>query len=114
MISSAVSDTQAAPCWLVTTPNGRWAFVINAGSASVSSYAVAASGALTLVNATAASTGAGSGPTDATVSPDGRFLSVRLGSGAVAAFAIGSDGSLTSEGTAIGATAVGSSGLASD
>jgi 6-phosphogluconolactonase (cycloisomerase 2 family) len=114
VISAAVSDTQAAPCWLVTTPQGGWAFVVNAASASVSSYRVGADGSLTLVAAAAASTGAGSGPTDATVSPSGRILSVRLGSGAVASYGIGADGSLTSTGTASGLAAVGSSGLASD
>jgi 6-phosphogluconolactonase len=114
VVSAAVSDTQAAPCWLVTTPDGRWAYVINAGSASISSYSVSASGALTLVQAAAASTGAGSGPTDATVAPNGRSLSVRLGSGAVASFAIAADGSLTSSGSAAGVAAIGSSGLASN
>ncbi len=114
VVSAAVSDTQAAPCWLVTTPNGRWAYVVNAGSASVSSYRVSSNGALALVNATAASTGAGSGPTDATVAPNGRSLSVRLGSGAVATFAIAADGSLTSSGSAAGVAAIGSAGLASD
>jgi 6-phosphogluconolactonase len=114
VISAAVSDTQAAPCWLVTTPNGRWAYVINAGSATVSSYAVGSRGALTLINATAASTGTGSGPTDATVSPTGRTLSVRLGSGAVASFVIAANGSLHSTGSALGAVGIGSAGLASN
>ena len=114
VVSAAVSDTQAAPCWLVSTPNGRWAYVVNAGSASVSSYRVGGNGALTLVNATAASTGVGTGPTDATVSPNGRTLSVRLGSGAVSSYAIAPDGSLSSTGTAIGLAAIGSAGLAAD
>ena len=114
VVSGAVSDTQAAPCWLVSTPDGRWAYVINAASASVSSYAVGSDGTLTLVNAVAASTGAASGPTDATVAPNGRTLSVRLGSGAVASFAIAADGSLSSTGSASGVAAIGSSGLASD
>jgi 6-phosphogluconolactonase len=114
VVSPAVSDTQAAPCWLVSTRNGTWAYVVNSGSASISSYRVAADGSLTLVAPVAASTGAGTGPTDATVAPNGRTLDVRLGSGAVAAFRIGADGSLASAGTGAGVPAVGSSGLASD
>ena len=55
----------------------------------------------------------GFGPTDATVSPDGATLSVRLGSGALATYAIHANGSLSSLGTAIGAAAIGSAGLAS-
>jgi 6-phosphogluconolactonase (cycloisomerase 2 family) len=114
VISPAVSDTQAAPCWLVSTPNGNWAYVVNAASASVSSYRVAANGSLTLADATAASTGAGTGPTDATIAPNGRTLSVRLGSGAVASYAIAANGSLASTGTSSGVAAIGSSGLAAD
>ncbi|MFL6098413.1 MAG: lactonase family protein [Actinomycetales bacterium] len=114
VISPAVSDTQAAPCWLVTTPQGGWAFVVNSASASISSYRVGSDGALTLVAAAAATTGAGSAPTDATISPSGRILSVRLGSGAVASYGIGTGGALTGTGTASGLAAVGSAGLASD
>jgi 6-phosphogluconolactonase len=114
VVSPAVSDTQAAPCWLVSTPDGDWAYVVNAASASVSSYRVTPDGRLTLVLAVAASTGAGSGPTDATIAPDGRTLDVRLGSGAVASYRIAADGSLVSSGTSTGGPAIGSSGLASD
>ena len=51
-------------------------------------------GAPVLVNATAASTPAGT--TDSVVSPDGKFLYVESGgAGAIGAYAIGSGGTLT-------------------
>ena len=47
---------QAAPCWVATTLFGRFAFVSNTGSNSVSSYYVAPGGKLFLINKAAAST----------------------------------------------------------
>ena len=79
--------------------------VVNAASASVSSYRIAADGALTLVDAVAASTGAG--PTDAAVSPDGRSLHVRMRDGSVSSFTIGSNGSLAAAGSAFVTAAFG-------
>jgi len=108
-ITGALADGQQAACWLVV--RGHHAFVVNAASASVSTYRIAADGSLTLEAARAASTGAG--PTDAAVSPDGRFLSVRLGDGSVQSFRIGSKGTLSPAGTAT-ATAAGTSGLVTD
>lgn len=109
-ISPVVPLNQAAPCWLVLSVDGRYAFTTNAASGSISSYRVARDGSLTLLASVAATTPAG--PTDLARSADGAFLYARVRSGDVAAFAIGADGSLTARGTASGATAIGSSGLA--
>jgi 6-phosphogluconolactonase (cycloisomerase 2 family) len=108
-ITSALTDTQKAACWLVVA--GDWAYVVNAASTSISSYHVSRDGSLTLAAAVAATTGAG--PTDAAVSSDRRTLSVRLGDGSVSSFRIGSHGELTATGTAAG-TAYGTSGLVAD
>ena len=110
VVTSALADTQAAPCWLVISTDGRFAYTTNAASGTISSYRIARNGSLTLLAAVAATTGAG--PTDVAVSSDGGFLYARVGSGAVAAFAISNDGTLTSLGTTIGAHSIGSSGLA--
>ncbi len=108
-LTSALANTQAAACWLVVADN--IAYVVNAASSSISTYAVAPDGTLRLLEAVAATTGAG--PTDAAVSADGRQLSVRLRSGAVAAWRIGTAGTLASAGTAAG-TGVGPAGLVAD
>ncbi|TPG18185.1 lactonase family protein [Pedococcus bigeumensis] len=108
-VTSALSDTQKAACWLVVA--GDWAYVVNAASTSISSYRLAHDGSLVLEAAVAATTGAG--PTDAAVSSDGRTLSVRLGDGSLSSFQIGADGGLSSAGTAAG-TAYGTSGLVAD
>jgi 6-phosphogluconolactonase len=110
VVTGSLSDTQAAPCWLLVTTNGRFAYTTNAASGTISSYAVGSDGSLTLLAAVAGSTGAG--PTDVAQSRDGRFLYVRVRSGGIASFAVSSDGSLTALGTVNGATAIGPSGLA--
>ena len=55
-VNGAVPNDQAAPCWVATTKYGRFAFVSNTGSNSVSSYYVAPGGKLFLVNKAAGST----------------------------------------------------------
>ena len=79
VVSAAVPDTQSAACWVAVTPNGRYAYITNAGSSSVSSYRVKPDGTITLANAAAGMTGTGSSPADVAVSPDGRHLYVRNG-----------------------------------
>ena len=109
-LTVALGNTQAAACWLVVT--GDYAWVINAASASISSYRIAPDGSLHLVDAVAASTGAG--PTDATASPDGRSLHVRMRDGSVSSYLIGDHGSLTAAGSAFVTAAFGVAGLVAD
>lgn len=109
-LSGALADTQAAACWLVVSDDYAW--VVNAASSSISSYRVNRDGSLSLVEAVAASTGAG--PTDAAVTPDGRSLHVRMRDGSVSSFAIDEDGGLTSLGSAVAAASSGPAGLVAD
>ena len=112
VISASVADTQSAACWVVTTPNGRYAYVTNTGSGTVSSYSIQKSGKLTLAQAVAATTGAG--PIDAAVSADGRGLFVlNARSNSITAHGIAGDGSLTPGAVATGLPA-GSNGLAAN
>jgi len=75
VISGAVVNTQKASCWISLTRTGRYAYLSNTGSGTLSSYAVAADGQLTLAKAIAASA-AGSAPIDSALSRDSRFLYV--------------------------------------
>lgn len=108
VVTPAVSDTQAAACWLVVTKG--YAYAVNAASGTVSSYTVAKDGSLGLRSAVAATTGPGG--TDAALSDDQRYLYVRMGGGVVSSWGVGRDGSLTSLGTTAGAPAFGPAGLA--
>lgn len=75
-ISKAVPNGQTAACWVRMTPDGRFAFSINAGSSTISTYNVAADGELTLKTAVTFSTGTASVPIDSDITPDGQFLYV--------------------------------------
>ena len=80
------------------TPNGRYAYVTNAGSGSISGYAVAGDGRIALLDADGRTgvTGAGSTPVDMAVAGNGKFLYVlNAGSRAISAFRIQDDGALT-------------------
>ena len=86
-VSAAVPDNQTAACWVAITGDTAW--VVNTGTAVISSYQVGANGALTLLNSAAASTGDATSPIDAAASNDGSFLYVlKSATGEIAAFSI--------------------------
>jgi len=116
VISGAVATNQGAPCWLVTSTDGRYAYTANAGSGTISGFSVGHDGALALLQPSGISgnLGAGSHPLDEAVSQDGGFLHVLVdGTHSVGTFRIATDGSLTLVGT-IGGLPAGTVGLASD
>jgi 6-phosphogluconolactonase len=71
-INGAVANMQGAPCWVATTKFGRFAFITNTASNSVSSYFVQPQGALFLVKAVAATTGLA--PADIVVASNNYFV----------------------------------------
>ncbi len=100
VISPSVVNTQVAACWIAISKNGKFAYTTNAGSGSISSYAIGADGTLTLLNPVAGSTGAGSTPVDMAFSINGRYLyTLGAGSHTITIFAMNADGSLASIGT---------------
>ncbi len=115
LVSGQVASTQTAACWVAITPNGKFAYTTNAGSGSVSSFAIAPmTGRITLSQGVAGSTGVGSAPIDAAVSADGRSLYV-LGakSLAITSFEIQRDGQLMAGAVADGLP-MGTVGLAAN
>jgi 6-phosphogluconolactonase (cycloisomerase 2 family) len=95
-LSGPVADNQSAPCWVVTTADGRFAYTSNTGSGTISSYMIDHRGGLGLLAEDAASTGAGSAPIDIALSRDSRFLyALDSGTHAISGFRVHSDGSLT-------------------
>lgn len=111
-ISRSVADTQSAACWVVVTPNGRYAYVTNTGSGTISSYAVQKSGKVSLNQAVAGT--AGAGPIDAAIAATGRALFVlNSGSQTISSFSVGTDGSLANSGSVAGVPA-GANGLAAN
>jgi len=97
VITASASTKQKAPCWLILSHDGRFAYTANAGSGSLSGFSVSHTGALELITADGrtAVTGAGSHPVDLAQSNDGRFLySLNNGNGTITGFRVEHDGSL--------------------
>jgi 6-phosphogluconolactonase (cycloisomerase 2 family) len=95
-ISLGVPTLGNANCWNAVTPDGRFVYTSNAGSATISGFAIGAKGTLTPIGATIVGTNpAGSTNLDIAISADGKFLySLNSGAGTIGIFAIQADGSL--------------------
>jgi 6-phosphogluconolactonase (cycloisomerase 2 family) len=117
-ISTAVPTLGTANCWNVITPDGRFVYVSNAGSASIAGFAVAPSGALNPLPGTIVGSNAdGATNLDIAISADGAFLySLNAGDGTIGVFAIDQhSGALTSLGAARGLAAnAGLNGIAAN
>lgn len=110
-VSPLAATTETATCWVVVTPNGRFVYTTNTGSASVSGYRVGHDGSLQLLDPDGVAATTGAGPIDANISRNGRYLyTLNSGSGSIGAFRIGADGSLTTLGETAGLPA-GANGL---
>jgi 6-phosphogluconolactonase (cycloisomerase 2 family) len=105
LINGPVPDHQIAPCWMVITNDGRFAYTSNADSQSISGYRIQADGTISLLDATGVTgtTPADTFPIEEALSRNSRFLYVldtRLlltppGPATLSGFRIGHDGQLT-------------------
>jgi len=105
LVTASAHTYQGAPCWLILTPNNRYAYTGNAASGTITGFGVNYKGVLSLLqpNGLSASTGAGSHTTDLATSEDGRFLYALANIGqTVNAFRIAHDGSLSPAGVFAG------------
>jgi 6-phosphogluconolactonase len=92
-ISGPLSSGGAAPCWIVVTQDGKYAYVANAGAGNIKGFSVARNGALSPLGG---ATAAGTTPVEMTMSGNSRFLYVlEAGSNAIGAFSVRTDGSLS-------------------
>jgi 6-phosphogluconolactonase len=95
-VSKGINTNQTGTCWIRFTPDGRFAFVVDSGSATISSLSVSHNGELTLIGATDTGGAFVSGPLDLSITADGRFLYlVDALLGSIHGFRIHQDGSLT-------------------
>jgi 6-phosphogluconolactonase len=103
-ISTSVPTLGAANCWNVVTPDGKFVYTSNAGTSSISGFAIADTGALTSLPGTVVGTNpAGSTNLDIAVTADGKFVyTLNSVAGAVGIFAVQKDGTLLNVGFAGG------------
>jgi 6-phosphogluconolactonase (cycloisomerase 2 family) len=74
LAGSPYADFQSAPCWVAISPNGSFLFTANAGSDSISSYAINADGSLSFNSTVRLNGGSGLGTFDLRLDPTGQFL----------------------------------------
>jgi 6-phosphogluconolactonase (cycloisomerase 2 family) len=111
-VTASLLNGQGAACWAASTSNGRLVYTANAATDSISAYAVAWNGSLSLLTpgGATAQLAAGTHPLDEAISHD-RFLYVNGGNtGTINAFKIAGNGSLTSLGS-VGGLPAGFGGL---
>lgn len=93
--TSPYADFQTAPCWVAITPDGQFLFAVNTASTTISRFAVAPDGSLTLLGSAALNDASGLRPFDFKVAPDGQYAYVvDAGKDAVSALAVGGNGTL--------------------
>ncbi len=105
-ISASVATRQSAACWVVLAQHGRFAYVTNTGSGTVTGYRVDRTGALTRIPADGVSGITGGNPLDAAVGRDSQtlyVLSPRIGR--IVVFRVRADGSIVNLGSAAGVAA---------
>jgi 6-phosphogluconolactonase (cycloisomerase 2 family) len=112
VLDPSVATTQTAACWVVTTRNGRFAYVTDTGSATISGFSIGEDGDLSLLAANGISASTGPSPIDAAVTRDDRFLyELESGTPTIRGFRIGRDGALTPAASNSGLP-IGTNGLA--
>jgi 6-phosphogluconolactonase (cycloisomerase 2 family) len=91
---TTVANHQQAPCWIVEA--GGYFYLTNTGSNTITGYAEAADGQLSLLNANGVTATTDGGPIDIAVSPDESQLFELNGlAGDLGVYAVAPDGSLT-------------------
>ena len=103
-ISTSVPTLGAANCWNAVTPDGRFVYVSNAGSSTISGFAISATGVLSALPGTVVGENPnGAGNLDIAVSADAKFLyTLNSSNGTIGIFAVQKDGTLSSVGSATG------------
>ena len=100
VISASTPTTETSACWAVATNNGRFIYVTNAVSASVTGYS-SAQGSLALLQPDGVSAQVGAGANDAAVTRSSQYLyEVSGGAHTISGFAVSqATGALTAAGT---------------
>jgi len=96
VVSQSVPTFGNANCWNAVAPNGKWVYVSNAGSSTISGFAIGQSGELTPIGGTVVGTNPdGSTNLDIAVSGDSKYVfTLNSGTGTVGVFAILANGAL--------------------
>jgi 6-phosphogluconolactonase len=98
VVSPSVETGQTAACWIVSTPDRRFAYTTNTASGNISGYWVGLGGSLTRFDdgGVTADLGPASGPIDMAITPNGNYLyALNGGNQSVSLMRVAHDGTLT-------------------
>lgn len=109
--AGSVKDNQTSACWTTTDAGGRFVYVANTGSNTLSSYLVEFDAQLALFQSQAAQTGVG--PADMAIGRDGRFIyTLDGGDGSITGDKVLADGRLIGVNAGVSGLPAGTTGLA--
>lgn len=96
VISQSVPTFGGANCWNAITPDGKYVYVSNAGSSTISGFSIGANGTLAPIGGTIVGTNPeGSTNLDIAISSDGKYLfTLNSGTGTIGVFGIQKNGTL--------------------
>lgn len=114
VLTASAGTTETAACWVEITPDGRFAYVTNTGSGTVSGYRIGRDGTVALLNADGVTGVTAAGPLDLSITPDGRRVYTLDGAGqTVSGFVVRTDGSLERIGSVAPPLPAGANGMVS-
>lgn len=113
-VSGPVPNHQDGTCWIVITPDGRFAISSSTNNSVLSTYRIGPGGALSLLDPSGfTAISGGLKPRDLAFGGDGAYLyALNSASGTVGCFSVLGDGHLAPIGLAVGLPDIGSNGLA--
>lgn len=111
LVTGAAATHQGAPCWVVVTQDGRFAYTGNAGSGTVTGFSVSQGGSLSPLDASGVTAKVNAGAVDNAVSRNSHFL-YQLDGSRISAFQVTETGHLEPLGSI--AKPTGSVGLAAN
>ncbi len=100
--SGAVLTHQGAPCWAAVTKNGKFGYTANAQGGSISGFAIANDGSISLIDANGRTAVVGAGNIDLAISENSRYLYELNGNRSISGFRVEADGHLTAVGNVVG------------
>lgn len=94
-VSGEVMDHHAAPCWLVVSQDGLFAYTANAHDGTISGFTVGDHGTLTLLDPSGTTATPGAGNLDLAFDHESKFLYQLRSGGPITAYRVEHDGHLT-------------------
>lgn len=94
-ITPSAADNESSACWSAISPDGRFAYISNTGSGTISGYRVDFDGHIALIDADGVTGTTGGKPSDLAFTQNGQFLyDLAGGTNKLAGFRVRADGSL--------------------